>query len=155
MDDWIPIALVFIVLIICTLIILSSHSLNWLSQLNQPKIGLPIYVLVWTFFILSLTIASAWVQLRQVPNKAFVDEINWLFGIGLICFLGDVVSLYLLHSYVLTLIFLFFLLLISSQLIAMSLDVGDKSPAILSGVRVIWTGYLISLVAQLHDLNEN
>jgi len=155
MDDWTPIALVFIVLIICLVIILSCHSLEWLSQLNHPKISLPIYIVIWTFIVLSITIASAWIQLRKVPNETFVQEINWLFSIGLLSFLGEVISLYFLHAYELTLIFLFFLLLCSSQLLAMSLDVGDETPAILSGVRVLWTGYLISLVAQLHDLNEN
>lgn len=155
MDDWTPIVLVFIVLIICLIVILSCHSLEWLGHLNHPIISLPIYIMVWTFIVLSITIASAWVQLRKVPNKTFVQEINWLFGIGLLCFLGEVISLYFLHAYELTLIFLFFLLLCSSQLLAMSLDVDKETPAILSGVRVLWTGYLISLVAQLHDLNEN
>lgn len=155
MGDWLPVFLVFVTLIICICIIFSRQSFKWFNHLKHPTISLPIYAVLTTFIVLSITIASAWVQLRRVPNEEFVNEINWLFGLGLICFLAEVISFYLLHSYEFSLIFLFFILLFSSQLLVMSLDVMKESPAILSGVRIVWTGYLITLIAQLHDLNQN
>ena len=145
--------LVFIVLIINVAIILSQRSLNWFSQLKHPNLSLPIYVLIIVSIVLSITIIKAWIQLRKVRDPTFVTDINWLFSLGLVCFLGQVVSLHLLHSYELALIFLFFLLLFSSQLIAMSLEEMKDMPAILTGVRVVWIAYLITIVAQLHDEN--
>jgi tryptophan-rich sensory protein len=141
MTDWLPIIVVTIALLV---------SLFLLSLAREPRLSwvLPNKIFGFIWIILAFLTAVSWLSLRQdAKRKSLLGLINTLFVTGIVTAVLSLAYEILLREYIGSLIMLFISFVAVSQLIEISFEIGDVPAALISGFRLLWFTYMITITS--------